>query len=167
MEIELKRYRHTINNCARPVKVIDGILYIDGVRICDTAEHACHCLPDGSYHVVMVKCHQHARKMPVVKPDGPMMRTGENFPKCHDCRKLFCVSDNTVMPRYCPQLCPGNGVHGRTDGAIILGTCIAPGCLKLSKEAFNSLYERIRKSEERGNVTTLVISTVSGNHLPS
>ena len=56
------------------------------------------------------------------------------------------------------MLKPGNGIHNRNDGSIILGTYIAPGCLKHPKRAFNALYERIRKSASRGHELTLEIA---------
>lgn len=158
MKIELRRYRHkTETRCTEPVEVIDGELYIDGTKICDTAENACHCLPKGSYPLAIIKCHQHGRKMPLIMVGEP--------PASGHCKKLGTVCNNTNMPRFCPQLCPGNGVYNRTDGAIILGTYLVPGCLIHPKDAFDSLYDRIRKSAERGHDITLVISSVSKNHL--
>ena len=55
------------------------------------------------------------------------------------------------------MLKPGNGVYNRTDGSIIVGEYIAPGCLKHPKTAFDNLYDRIRKNIERGNKVTLTI----------
>ena len=55
------------------------------------------------------------------------------------------------------MLKPGNGVRGRTDGSIILGTRIVPGCLIHPVQAFNPLAERIRKAVSRGKVITLKI----------
>ncbi len=151
MNIELHRIRHK-------KKTIDGELYIDDTKICDTAENACHCLPEGRYQVSIIKCHQHSRKMPLIMVGRP--------PACERCKKLDTVGNNTNMPCYCPQLCPGNGVYNRTDGAILLGNYIAPGCLIRPKEAFDSLYDRIRQSAGRGHNITLVISSVSKNYLP-
>lgn len=145
MNIELRRYRHK-------TETIDGELYIDGTKICDTAENACHCLPEGSYPVAIIKCHQHGRKMPLIMVGKP--------PACGRCKKLGTVYNNTNMPRFCPQLCPGNGVYNRTDGAIILGTYLVPGCLIHPKEAFDSLYDRIRKNIERGNPVNIIVYSV-------
>ena len=61
------------------------------------------------------------------------------------------------MPRKCVQLCPGNGVYNRTDGAIIVGEYLVPGCLKHSRFTFDNLYDRIRKNLKRGNDIMLTI----------
>ena len=51
----------------------------------------------------------------------------------------------------------GNGVYNRPDGSIIVGTHLVPGCVLHSKEAYDPLYQRIRKSIERGNQVILRI----------
>ncbi|MCQ2269119.1 MAG: DUF5675 family protein [Bacteroidaceae bacterium] len=51
----------------------------------------------------------------------------------------------------------GNGVYNLEDSTILVGTYIAPGCLCRSRIAFDTLYERIRKSAERGHQITLTI----------
>lgn len=168
MNIRITRHRKT-------PEVIDGHLTIDGsVRLCDTAENAVTALPAGTYPVQVLKCHQHARKMPVicladVLSGSEQLGTVKNStnpnhseqiittPNCSKCEKLKYVSNNTSMPCICPMLKPGNGVYHREDGSIILGTYIAPGCLKHSKEAFDTVYDRIRKSSERGHEITLTI----------
>ena len=145
MNIHIKRIRKTADT-------IDGQLTIDGsVRLCDTAENAITALPAGTYHVSIIKCKQHARKMPVIVVHKDVL------PNCSKCNKLPCVTNNTKMPCICPMLKVGNGVYHREDGSIILGTYIAPGCLKHSKEAFDTVYDRIRKSSERGHEITLTI----------
>ena len=55
------------------------------------------------------------------------------------------------------MLKPGNGVYKRTDGSIILGTYLAPGCLTHPKEAFADFYDQIRKLIERGHALTITI----------
>lgn len=173
MNIELRRIRH------RP-ETIDGQIWIDGQRICDCAENAAHCLPEGSFQVDIVKCHQHLRKMPVVCLEGTTAKRsvtggnalglqtqaentcleGSTLPPCNQCPKLPYVGNNTNMPCDCVQIAPGNGVYNRTDGSIIVGNYIAPGCLSHPLEAFHSLYERIRKNIERGNPVQLIISSI-------
>ena len=145
MDILIKRnYRTT--------EVIDGQLFIDGsFRLCDTSENATTALPAGQYRVSIIKCKQHARKMPVI------LLHKDVVPSCDKCYSLDFVNNNTKMPVFCPQICMGNGVNNRTDGAIVVGKRIAPGCLKHSKETFTTIYERIRKSAERGHDLTLTI----------
>ena len=145
MNIILKRIRY------RP-ETIDGQIWIDGEKICSSAENANHCLPVGTYQVKVDKCSKHARRMPIVITDKP--------PACDKCPRLMYVGNNTSMPVFCPQLCPGNGAYNRTDGAILLGQYIAPGCLKHPKETFDYLYQRIRKNAERGNDIQLIITSI-------
>lgn len=144
MNITVTRYR-------KKSETIDGRLTIDGTSICDTAENALHAIPAGQYRVSIIKCKQHARKMPVILLHKDLV------PGCAHCPDLEFVGNNTSMPCKCPQLCPGNGVYNRKDGAIILGDYIAPVCLKHPKVAFDNLYDRIRKSYERGHDLLLEI----------
>ena len=143
MNIELRRYRIKTDT-------IDGQIFIDGAKVCDCAENAHHCLPPGEYQIIVHKCRHHARKMPVILP----------MSDCSACPKLPYVGNNTSMPCKCIQICPGNGVYNRTDGAILVGKYIAPGCLSHPKSAFDNLYDRIRKNAERGNEITLTITTL-------
>ena len=144
MNIELRRIRH------RP-ETIDGQILIDGLRVCDCAENAHHCLPEGKYRIVVSKCRQYARKMPVV------CDSVNAHSLCSECLRKPYIGINTSMPRKCVQLCPGNGVYNRTDGAIIVGEYLVPGCLKHSRTAFDNLYDRIRKNLKRGNEVILTI----------
>lgn len=145
MKITVTRYR-------KKVETIDGRLTIDGsLRLCDTAENARHAIPAGLYHVSIIKCKQHSRKMPVI------LLHKDIVPSCEHCAEQECVNNNSNMPCKCPMLKPGNGVYNRTDGSIILGTYITAGCLKHPKEAFDLVYDRIRKSAERGHELLLEI----------
>lgn len=149
---------------------IDGILLVNGTKICDTAENAITALPAGNYRIARHFCKQYNRFVPLivenqasgsraeedakckvlsVKPDAPA--------HCTSCRKRRMVTNNTCLPHRCPQFCPGNGIHNRTDGVIILGTLIVPGCMKSPREPYENLMERIRKSIDRGHDITLTI----------
>ncbi len=59
-------------------------------------------------------------------------------------------------PNVC--LAIGNGAYSSFDGRILLGTYIAPGCLKLSREPFMQLYNRINASLRRGHEVTIKIT---------
>ena len=130
MHILITRYRY------KPA-TIDGQLSIDGIRICDCAENAHTALPPGTYSIAIVPCRQYARKMPLITP--------------------ISNQSSVINNRVCPMLCPGNGVYNRTDGAIIVGEYLVPGCLKHSRTAFDNLYDRIRKNLKRGNEVILTI----------
>lgn len=124
-----------------------GHLTIDGNRVCSTLENSNALVPAGTYTVTLLKCKQYARKMPCLNPQSP----------CDLCPKLPFVCNNTTLPCYCPMIKPGNGVHNRLDGSIIVGVYNCLGSIIHPKATFDSLYERIRKSISRGNQVTLII----------
>ena len=130
MHILITRHRY------KPA-TIDGQLSIDGIRICDCAENAHTALPPGTYSITIVHCRQYARKMPLITP--------------------ISNQSSVINNRICPMLKPGNGVYNRTDGAIIVGEYLVPGCLKHSRFTFDNLYDRIRKNLQRGKEVTLTI----------
>ncbi len=142
-------------------QAISGKLYIEGVAICDTAENPTTALPPGVYPIAILHCHQYARRMPVIVPQNKSPYTSGISPYSYDacitCKKLPCVNHNTKLPQVCHMLKPGNGVCTREDGSIILGTYICHGSLKHSKDAFNGIFERIRKAAQRGQQITLTI----------
>ena len=160
----------TITRKSRNAEALDGILSIDGFKLCDTAEHCATALAEGTYRIVRHKCKQYGRKMLRLEAatlSNPVRSAGvtkqesefwlEASTRCDHCPKLEFVCNNTTMPIYCPMLKPGNGIYNRADGSIIVGTYIAPGCLKNSKEPFESLCERIRKLSSRGSEISLTI----------
>lgn len=124
-----------------------GHLTIDGNRVCDTLENSSSCVPSGTYDISLIKCKQYARKMPCLIPHPP----------CDLCKRLPFVCNNTTLPCWCPMLKPGNGVHNRLDGSILVGKYNCLNSLIHPKTVFDSLYERIRKSIGRGNKVTLIV----------
>ena len=154
MHIHITRHRQ------KP-ETIDGQLSIDGIHICDCAENAHTALPPGTYPIAIVPCRQYARKMPVVcVSDSANANAKTNSPSlslCSSCHRRPSVGINTKLPCVCPMLKPGNGVYHREDGSIIVGEYLVPGCLKHPKTAFANLFDRIRKSAERGHAITLTI----------
>ena len=129
------------------VEYVHGLLTIDGNRVCQTLENALSCVPAGEYVISLLKCKQYSRKMPCLNPNAP----------CAQCPKLKFVCSNSTLPCYCPQIKPGNGVHDRHDGSIIVGQYNCLGSIIKPRDIFDALYERIRKSISRGNVVTLII----------
>lgn len=132
----------------RPDYVIGG-LYIDGLKVCDTLENPNACVPAGSYSISLIKCKQYARKMPILTP---------SYLNCANCKKLPTISNNSTLPCFCPMLKPGNGVHNRLDGSILVGECSVPGLIIHPKRHFDALFERLRKSLSRGNSVELIIT---------
>ena len=161
-----------INRTEQTQSAIAGTLHISGQYICDTAENRLTALPAGQYQIVRHYCHQYQRFMPMILTaisDEPRAMSQEKLTahcslltaRCEGCSPQKTeeeeVSLNTIMPCYCPMLKPGNGVHHREDGSILLGTQIVPGCLSHPLHAFEPLAERIRKAIKRNKVITLVI----------
>lgn len=124
-----------------------GSLSIDGNKICSTLENANALVPAGEYPIHLIKCKQYARKMPCLIPSPP----------CDRCKKLPFVCTNSALPCWCPQIKPGNGVHDRLDGSILVGKYNCLNSLIHPKTTFDQLYERIRKSVSRGNQVILTI----------
>lgn len=143
MNIELRRIRTL-------PETIDGQIYIDGIKVCDCAESASGAVPEGTYELTLRKCKQYGRKMIMLNPGPP----------CGKCPKMEFCCNNSTLPCYCPQIKPGNGVFKRLDGSIIVGKHIVPGCLSHPKQAFDALYDRIRKNIERKNQVYLIISSL-------
>ena len=137
----------TIQRTRTKSEYTEGQLSIEGVRICSTLENANAQVPAGEYPIRLVKCKQYARKMPCLNPHPP----------CDLCPKLKFVCMNSTLPCYCPQIKPGNGVHNRLDGSILVGKYNCLNSLIHPKTTFDPLYERIRKSVSRGNQVTLII----------
>ena len=128
----------------------EGYLSIDGVQICSTLENSNAQAPAGDYPITLIKCKQHARKMPCLNPNPP----------CTQCKKSLNSNPsslNHTLPCWCPMIKPGNGVHNRLDGSIIIGVYNCLGSIIHPKASFDALYERIRKSISRGNIVTLTI----------
>jgi hypothetical protein len=61
------------------------------------------------------------------------------------------------LPCFCPMIKPGNGIHGRLDGSILVGKYTCLNSLSHPKTTFDALYERIRKSLSRGHEVKLSI----------
>ena len=145
----------TITRKSRKAEAVDGILSIDGVKLCDIAEHSATALPAGTYRIVRHKCKQYGRFVPLITSLTPNL--SPLIPDCTKCKKLEFVSNNSTMPCICHQIKIGNGIYNRADGSIIVGTNIVPGCLMHSKVPFDNLSERIRKLSSRGSEITLTI----------
>lgn len=126
---------------------VHGSLKVDGNRICSTLENANALVPAGEYVITLLKCKQYSRKMPCLNPNAP----------CDLCKKLPFVCMNSTLPCWCPQIKPGNGVHNRLDGSIVVGEYNCLNSIIHPKGAFDVLYERMRKSISRGNQVILTI----------
>ena len=130
---------------------VHGKLFIEGASICSTLENSNGLVPAGDSPIHLIKCKQYARKMICLNPKAP----------CSKCKKLPFVCMNTTLPCWCPQIKPGNGIHDRFDGSILVGEYNCLNSLIHPKKVFDQLYERIRKSISRGNQVILTIKDPS------
>ena len=134
--------------------VIDGVLKINGETICHTAENSNNAILAGNYNIHICHCKQYGRRMPMV--DLAL----DSLPKsneCDLCEQKEYVSINTNLPSYCPMLKAGNGAYNRTDGSIIVGEYVAPGCLIHPVIYFEKIFERIRKALSRNSECRIII----------
>ena len=139
---------------------VDSVLKIGGLKVCDAAENAQTALPEGVYKIVIHKCKQYRRKMPVIllQPEELSLSSSLSLSQaCENCEKLEYVSNNTNLPRYCPQIKIGNGVYNRTDGSIIIGERITWGAIAHPVQYFNRLIDRLDKAANRHEPITLTI----------
>ena len=137
----------TIQRIRTKGEFTEGYLSIDGVRICSTLENSNAQVPTGDYVISLLKCKQYSRKMICLNPHPP----------CSKCKKLPFVCMNSTLPCYCPMLKPGNGIHARFDGSIIIGEYQCLNSIIHPKKVFDTLYQRIRKSISRGNKVILCV----------
>ena len=134
---------------------IDGKVTINGEYVCDSSECKTKAILPGDYRIVLHKCKQYGRRMPLIIPeDANKKKCGS---RCSRCRQLKNVSNNTLMPCPCPMLKPGNGVANRTDGSIIVGQNAAYGLLLHPDESFKRIFDRMRKCGGRHEEITLTI----------
>ena len=129
-------------------EITEGKLVIDGLTICDTIENSYSNLAPGHYRIHLHKCRQHARKMLLLTP---ICNQSSIIDNCSLCKRLHNVSLNTTMPRFCPMLKPGNGIHNRHDGSILIGRRRCMGLLIDTRKVFNALYARLRMTCKRNN----------------
>lgn len=130
-------------------EITEGHLTIDGITVCQTLENSISGLPEGQYEVTITRCKQYMRKMILV----------DDKQLCDTCPKQEFTYSNTRRPIICPMIKAGNGIHGRHDGSILVGTKTALGLLVHPRAAFDALYDRIRMNIQRGNQVTLQIKT--------
>lgn len=84
MIIQINRYRYKADS-------IDGHLFIDGSKICDTAERFSYHIPSGTYSISIVDCPIGARKMPVINLQEATLTP------CELCQKMNSENINTRL----------------------------------------------------------------------
>ena len=108
---------------------IDGHLYINRTRICDSVEHPSRHLPAGVYQITNDQSKMSNLKCQISNPETPIP-----FPFRH-----------------------GDGALALKHGEIIVGKHLLPGVVTASQSTYDRLYERLKKAFQRGTPIRLTI----------
>ena len=109
---------------------IDGHLYINRKRICDTVEHPKIHLPAGEYQITN---------------DPYVISKSEE-------------SQATSKDSWIPSpFRHGDGALASTHCEIIVGKSALPGVVTQSQATYDRLYERFKKAFQRGTPVRLII----------
>ena len=153
LQINLSRY-------SKQGETAEGQLYIEGCKICDTLEHTEACLPSGEYLVTLAYCKHFKRKMPLI---GPTDLGKRGLRDCNHCcwdHPQFFLN-NSRLPRFCPMIRPGNGVHNQQDGRLLVGERLVTGCITHPRASFDQLVNRIKEQCRQKMPVMLTIREVT------
>lgn len=141
MILKLKRYYKNED-------ATDGILTIDGKRICCTAEHTPTCLKPGKYRI--------QQKTYVLSLAKKVRYTGDVETIPSTSREMPCLFQGKGK-KSLGCIRPGNGVHTLRDASIIVGLRRTVGLCIHTDETFDKLASRLRKSWKRKEKTYLLV----------
>ena len=133
---------------------IRGELYIENpeCKICDTLENAAIHAPAGEYDLSYQLCKQLGRKLP------KLCNT-----YCQNCKFFGEPNQNKALPRFCPMIMRGNGVHNRFDGRIIVGKYLTRGAVVHTADAFNKIKSYVGLAVEMKQEMKLEIIEAENN----
>ena len=127
VQIIIKRYK-------KRKGAMDGVLFLENKRFCDTTEHSTTCLPAGKYKI-RVKMERHLQRYaPKIYPMRGKKQQG--------------------------IIKPGNGVYTLTDGSILVGKYQASGLCIHSATTLDRLVRRLRRATKQGGKISLNIVEV-------
>ena len=107
---------------------IDGHLYINRKRICETVEHPKRHLPAGEYVI------------------SSLGASGSSFSEA--------AHSESAIPFPFRH---GDGALSLKHGEIIVGRQLLPGVVTASQATYDRLYERLKKAFQRGTPVRLTI----------
>lgn len=93
--------------------------------------------------------------------DGQLFINGSHIadttehPTAHLSEGIYTITRNRLI------LCQGNGPLCNTDGSICVGEHLCAGCVIRSCKIYGRLYQRIRKTLERGKTVNLIIKSMA------
>lgn len=108
---------------------VEGHLYINRKRICDTVEHPTRHLPEGDYIITSLSAGSASPLSAAAHSEGDLPS-----PFRH-----------------------GDGALASLHGEIIVGKQLLPGVVTQSQATYNHLYERLKKAFQRGSPVHLQI----------
>ena len=138
MEIQLVRIAH------KPWG-IDGHLYINRRRICDTVEHPTRHLPAGEY---------------ILSSLSEASSLGAAGSSLSEASPFSPFSPLSEAPIPIPIPFPfrhGDGALASKKGEIIVGKQLMSGLVTQSQQTYDRLYERLKKAWQRGGTVRLQI----------
>ena len=131
MEIQLVRIAH------KPWG-IDGHLYINRRRICDTVEHPTCRKPSGEYIL------------------SPLGAAGSSLSEAPSLGAKGSSLSEAPIPIPFPFR-HGDGALASKKGEIIVGKQLMSGLVTHSQQTYDRLYQRLKKAWQRGNTVRLQI----------
>ncbi len=129
MEIQLVRIAH------KPWG-IDGHLYINRRRICDTVEHPTRHLPAGEYILSSL---------------------GAEGSSLSEASSLGAAGSSLSEAPIPFPFRHGDGALASKKGEIIVGKQLMSGLVTQSQQTYDRLYQRLKKAWQRGNTVRLQI----------
>ena len=141
MEIQLVRIAH------KPWG-IDGHLYINRRRICDTVEHPTRHLPAGEY---ILSSLSEASSL------GAAGSSLSEAPSLSEASSLGAAGSSLSEAPIPFPFRHGDGALGSKKGEIIVGKQLLSGLVTQSQQTYDRLYQRLKKAWQRGNTVRLQI----------
>ena len=113
-------------------------------RICDTAEHTLHMLPEGTYQLTLELHKKLDHRAPCIQQGNA----------------TAAETTATAAATAASWIIHGNGVHGKDFGSsIAIGDCLVPGVVIRSHPCFERLVKRLDKAIKRGSKVKLIITS--------
>lgn len=71
------------------------------------------------------------------------------------------ILNNSCLPRFCPMIRPGNGVHHMQDGRLLVGERLVTGCITHPRAYFDQLVNRIKEQSRMKQSVVLYIRNLA------
>ena len=145
MEIQIVRLNH------KPWG-IDGHLYINRRRICDTVEHPTRHLPAGEYILSSLGAEGSS-----LSEASSLGAAGSSLSEASPFSPFSPLSEAPIPIPIPFPFRHGDGALASTKGEIIVGKQLMSGLVTQSQQTYDRLYERLKKAWQRGGTVRLLI----------